>query len=158
MQQTQGWHVANWGLWGWLETIIKFVGIVAAYAAFFASSGDLIVGGNPELGAVIIVALATLITIVAITIRIRQREVISMVYALLNFLAHVGLVIALLRVPTQTTLPLVFAVAFVIGELVKQYFLKVTGYTEQGQDIAGMIRFSRIVMSAYILLVIALII
>jgi len=158
MQQTQGWHVGSWGLWGWLETIIKLVGMLAAYAAFFASAGDFVIGGNPELGAVIIVALAMLITIVAITIRIRQREVISMVYALLNFLAHVALLIALLRLPAQTTLPLLFAIAFVIGELVKQYFLKVTGYTEQGQDIAGMIRFSRIVMSAYILLAIALVI
>src|SRR5258708_32119265 len=31
----QGWHTAQWGTWGWLETIAKCVALVAGVIAFF---------------------------------------------------------------------------------------------------------------------------
>ena len=160
MQQTQaqGWHIGSWGLWGWLETIIKFVGMLAAYAAFFASSGDLVIGGNPELGAIIIGALVGLAYSTALVVRFQQREIISMAFAVLNFLAHLAFVLALLRNPAQITLPLVFAIAYIIGEITKQVWLTRTGYSEMGRTSAGMIRFSRITMGIYILIAIALLI
>jgi hypothetical protein len=147
MQQvsTQGWHTAEWGVWGWAETIVKLVGIGAGMLAFIQSDSSraFVVGGNPHLAAVILLALLVLLTVGALAIRFGQREVISMIFAVLNFLGHVGLLIALLRVPDQRTLPIVFGVAFVLGELVKQRFLAVTGYTESGRSSSAMMNFSR---------------
>src|SRR5689334_15662531 len=101
--QAQGWHVAKWGLWGWIETGLKAVGIVAGIIAFFSSSSvsTLTIGGHPHLAAVILLALLTLLTIGVVFIRFTQREVISLIYSVFNFLGHAGLLIALLHVPPQ---------------------------------------------------------
>ena len=164
MQQTasQGWHVDNWGTWGWIETGLKLVAIAAGFLAFFRSSpseNPLMVSGNPELGAVILVGLMTLLTIVVLGLRFRQQEVISMVYAILNFLGHVGLLIALLRPPLVWSLPpIMFAVLMALGELAKQRFLTISGYTESGQSASGMLNFSRGIMAIYLLLAILILI
>lgn len=159
-QSTVGWHVANWGLWGWIETGLKLVGIVAGYIAFFNASAvtDLTILGNPHLAAVILVALLTLAMIGVVFMRITQKELISIGYSILNALGHIALLFALLRVPTQTTLPIIFAVMFILGELAKQRFLAISGYVEGGANTSTMIRFSRIVAVTYLVLAIFLII
>ncbi len=165
MQQTTssstvGWHVASWGFWGWLETVIKLVGIVAGYIAFFNSNAvtDLTISGHPHLAAVILLALLTLAMIGVVFVRISQKELISIGYSILNALGHIALVFALLRLPTQTTLAIIFAGAFILGELAKQRFLAITGYVEGGSNTATMIRFSRIIAVTYLVLAILLII
>jgi hypothetical protein len=159
-QAASGWHVANWGFWGWLETAIKLVGIVAGYIAFFNSSGvtDLTIGGSPRLAAVILLALLTLAMVGVVFVRITQKELISIGYSILNALGHIALLIALLRIPTQTTLALIFAVAFVLGELAKQRFLTISGYVEGGSNTASMLMFSRTIAVVYLVLAIFLII
>src|SRR3954466_13909458 len=94
--QAQGWHVAQWGTWGWAETIVKLIGIAAGIAAFFASAGaaSFFISGNPHLAAVIWLALLTLIFLVTIGLRFQQRETISLIFAVLNFLGHLALLIA----------------------------------------------------------------
>ncbi len=163
MQQsksTAGWHVANWGLWGWIETALKLAGIVAGYIAFFNSSAvtDLTISGSPRLAAVILVALLTLAMIGVVFMRISQKELISIGYSILNALGHIALLFALLRAPTQTTLPIIFALMFILGELAKQRFLSISGYVEGSANTATMIRFSRIVAITYLVLAIFLII
>lgn len=163
MQQTQKqtWHVASWGFWGWAETVVKLVGIFAGFLAFFGSlSADgFIVGGNPRLAAVLLVGFLALGFVTAVPyLRFQQREVISFIFVVLNGLGHLGLLIALLRQPQERTLPIIFAAAFVIGELVKQRFLAVSGYTEMGQSAGSMINFSRGVMGIYIVLIVLLVI
>lgn len=150
---TQGWHIANWGLWGWAETALKGIGIGAGILAFLNSTGrpDFVVGGNPELAAIILLVLLTLGTIVAFGLRIQQREIISIVFSVFNILGHIGLLVALLRIPDQNTLPIVFGVMYVLGELTKQRFLALTGYTEAGQNSRSMVNFSRGLMAFYLL-------
>ncbi len=162
MQQTasQGWHVANWGTWGWIETGLKLVAIGAGLLAFFTSTAanDLVIGGNPELAAVILMTVMTVFLIVPLVIRFRQQEVISMAYVILNFLGHLALLIALLRVLDSRRLPLVFAGFMVLGELSKQRFLAISGYTENGQTAGGMLNFSRAMTAVYVLLAIFIVI
>ena len=159
-QTAKGWHVANWGFWGWLETGLKLVGIVAGYIAFFNSSAvaTMTIGGSPRLAAIILVALLTLAMIAVIYMRITQKELISIGYSILNALGHISLLIALLRVPDQRTLPIIFAVMFVLGELAKQRFLAISGYVESGADTASMLKFSRVIMLVYIVLIVLLVI
>jgi len=135
-RSAQGWHVAEWGLWGWVETALKLIGIGAGILAFFnaqAASGGLRFGDNPELAAVIVTALLTLFTVGALGIRFIQREVISMAFAVAQFLGHAAVLVALLRLPEQTGLAIVFGVMFILGQIVKLVFLRATGYTEMGQ-------------------------
>lgn len=118
----------------------------------------LLSAANPELGAVVIAALMTVFSIIALVLRFRQQEVISMVYAILSFLGHLGLLIALLRVVDSRMLPLVFAGFMILGELAKQRFLAISGYTENGQTPAQMLMFSRGVLGIYLLLAIFILI
>jgi hypothetical protein len=154
--QTQGWHVEKWGLWGWIETGLKVVGIIAGIIAFFSSSSvsTLTIGGHPHLAAVILLALLTLLTAGVVFIRFSQREIVSVVYSVFNFLGHAGLLIAFLRVPDQRTYAIVLGVFYALGELAKQRFLAVSGYTEGGSTSGSMINFSRGLMGIYILFVI----
>jgi hypothetical protein len=160
MQKTQTleWHVGSWGLWGWVETILKLVGIVAGLLAFAGSNAaaPLVLANNPELGAVIVLALLTLAWVGALIPRFQQREVISMVFAIINALAHVGLLIALLRSPEPRTLAIVFGVFFILGQLAKDQFLRLSGYTEGGQTTDAMVKVSRGLAAFYLLFVILL--
>ena len=154
--QTQGWHTAQWGTWGWAETILKLIAILAGIIAFFQTAGDLVIGGNPHLAAVIVLALAALASIAQLGIRFTQKEIVSLIFAVLNLLGHFGLLIALLRVPTDLTLALVFGVFYVLGQLTKVQFLRVTGYTEGGANTSAMLRTTGVIAILYIVFTVLL--
>ena len=61
----------------------------------------------------------------------------------------------LLHTPDAKLLPVLFSLAYVLGELVKQRYLVVTGYTEAGQETPQMLMFSRGLMTVYIVLAIS---
>ncbi len=153
-----GWHIAAWGFWGWAETVVKGIGIGAGLLALVNSfnGDDLMIGDHPRLAALVVSGLLTLFTVVALGLRSQQREIISLIFAILNFTAHVGVLLSILRVPDETTLPIVLGVFIFLGELVKQRFLAVSGYTEAGQTTGQMLNFSRGVSVIYVLLVIFL--
>src|SRR5260221_6626320 len=126
MQTTtdQGWHTGKWGTWGWLETIAKCVALVAGIIALLNPlSGAFKLGGNPHLAAIIVLAVLTLFSIIQVTIRFRQRETISMGFAIFNLLGHVALLIALAQAPHHRLCPVLFGVFYVVGQLIKGQFL-----------------------------------
>lgn len=149
----QGWHVSEWGLWGWVETIFKVIALIAGIVAFFGanSANPLTIGGNPHLAAAILLALLTLLSLVALGIRFQQKEIISLIFGIMNFLGHLGLLIALLRLPDSMTLSIVFGIFYTIGQLTKLQFLNTSGYTESGQTKSGMLRFAVGMAVAYAL-------
>ncbi len=151
---TPGWHTAQWGTWGWAETILKLVALAAGILAFFQASGDLIIGNHPRLAAVILLALLTLGSLFQLYIRFTQRETISMGFAVLNLLGHVGLLIALLRAPDLREYALVFGVFYTLGQLVKIQFLRVTGYTEGGATTRAMLMVTAVMTVLYALVAI----
>ncbi len=149
----QGWHVAEWGLWGWVETLFKLVALIAGIAAFFASNSatPLTIGGNPHLAAAVVMLLLTLLSLVALAIRVQQKEIISLIFGIVNFLGHAGILHAILRLPDSMTLSLVFGVFYTVGQLTKLQFLNASGYTENGQTQSGMLRFAIGMAVAYAL-------
>lgn len=153
-----GWHIAAWGFWGWAETVVKGIGIGAGLLALVNSfnGDDLMIGDNPRLAALVVSGLLTLFTLVALGLRIQQREIISLIFAILNFTAHVGVLLSILRVPDETTLPIVLGVSSFVGERIKDHFLIVSGYTELGQSTSQMRNFSNGLSLIYVLLVIFL--
>jgi hypothetical protein len=136
MQQTAptGWHVKNWGVWGWVETAIKSIGIIAGWVAFAnsLSAPDFMLVNNPRLAAMILLLLLALPLIGITFFRIYQREIITIIYTVCSLTAHWGMLFALLRTPDQRGIAIVFGVAFAIGELTKSQFLRTSGYTEGG--------------------------
>lgn len=158
--QSQGWHTAQWGTWGWAETILKLIGVAFGILAFFQSNAanELTIGGNPRLAAVLLMGLLTLFSVTQVGIRFFQKEVVSMVFAVLNFLGHAALLMALLRVPTNLTLALLFGVFYLLGGLVKIQFLRATGYTEAGASLQTMLIFAWGMAAPYLLLVILLLV
>jgi hypothetical protein len=149
----QGWHTAQWGTWGWLETIAKCIALVAAFIAVlspFPASIFLLLG-NPNLVALIVLILLTLASIAQLTIRLKQQETISTIFAVLNLLGHVVLLIAVALVPHHRLWPVLFGVFYVVGQLVKIQFLRITGYTEGGADSQGMLRTTAIIAVLYAL-------
>lgn len=162
MQQStpSGWHVAQWGTLGWAETIVKFIGIIVAFIAFAQAvpTGVFTLGGNPRLAAIIVLALLTLIWLAPIPLRFQQREIISTVFTILNLLAHIALLLALLYVLQGNTLPLIFGVAYLIGEGIKRRWLMVSGYTEAGRSQSAMFMVSNIFLVAYALFIVFMLI
>jgi hypothetical protein len=137
----QGWHTAQWGTWGWLETIAKLVAIIAGFIALLNRlPGTSMLGGNPHLAAVIILGLLTAASVAQVVVRLGQREIISMVFAVLNLLGHLALLLSIVQVPHHRLWPVLFGTFYVVGQLIKIQFLRISGYTEGGADTPSMVR------------------
>jgi hypothetical protein len=67
------------------------------------------------------------------------------------------MLIALLR-GVDPIYPIVFALAYIVGEFIKQHFLRVSGYTESGQTTASMTRFSLGLAFLYALVIVFVVI
>lgn len=76
-----------------------------------------------------ILVLLSLGLLVAITDRYRGREIVAMIFILLNNLGHWGMVVALASEPGPGVLLPLFAGLMLAGDLVKLIFLKVHDYT-----------------------------
>src|SRR5258705_2002855 len=106
----QSWHMAQWGTWGWLETIAKCVALIAGFIAYFNTipGASFMLGGNPHLAAFIVLAVLTLASIAQVAIRFGQRDTISMGFAVLNLLEHLALLLSLEQVSHQRLTDVVF--------------------------------------------------
>lgn len=156
----QGWHVTNWGLYGWIETALKGIALVIGIAAALSIPVDapLALAGHPRVLAVLLLLGLSLGTLVQLTFRVIQREVISVLFAVLNTAGHVGIVWALLRDPTIQIAPLLFCAFYLLGELAKQRFLRTTGYVEGPLDSASIIRTSLFLALVYVALIVLFIV
>ena len=134
-ESTQGaakrWHVASWPPLAWLETVIKLaaitIGIIALVQAL--SGGAFDPPGGLQLAQLIILAVLSLGLLFAIFDRLVEREIVAMVFVLLNNLGHWGMVVALSFAPGPGRLLLAFAGLMLLGDLVKLVFLKVHDFS-----------------------------
>ena len=129
------WYVANWSALGWLETGIKLVAFAAAILALIQalSSGTFNAPSGTRLVQGIILAFLALGLFGAIFERYMQREIIAMIFVLVNNVVHWGMVYALLTLPGPASLLLIFATLMLLGDLVKIYWLRVSGFTQDGR-------------------------
>jgi len=147
----KSWHVANWGTLGWLETGLKAISIFVGFVAFSqtTSSASIQIVDIPHGLSIAILGLMTLLVSTIILLRFSQREIISVMFAVLNTLGHAGMLYFVIYMPANSLLPFVFGIGYVLGELVKQRFLTTTGYTEMGQETSQMLKLSRGLMVVY---------
>lgn len=145
------WHTAQWGTWGWLETIAKCIALAAGLIAFFTTPRTaMTLRGNPDFAALIVLALLTLAAVMQLVARLIQRETISVAFAIVNLLGHLALLAALAQVPHPHLWFVVFGVFYTLGCLIKIQFLRVTGYTEFGTLSSGIIATTVAILLLYV--------
>ncbi|MGD8464648.1 MAG: hypothetical protein PVI09_12340 [Anaerolineae bacterium] len=122
----KAWHVASWPPLAWLETIIKLVAFGFGIAALVRAlaTGTFELPGGLHLFQLIVLFVLSLGLVAAILDRWIEREIVAMVFVILNNVAHWGMVIALLFQPGPGWLLLAFAGLVLLGDLVKLVFLR----------------------------------
>lgn len=148
------WHVQNWGAWGWAETILKLIGVAIAVYGLAISGFNFGFNLNAKLVATILLVLLSLLSLVIISIRFGQREVISFVFAILNAIGHISAFLLTLQAVVNPIYPALFAGAYLLGEVTKHQFLSITGYTESGRNQAQMLQLPRGLIVIYLLIII----
>jgi hypothetical protein len=120
------WHVYPWPPLAWLETVIKLIAIAIGIVALIQAlaGGQFALPGGLRLAQLVILALLSLGLVAAIFDRLAEREIVAMVFVLLNNLGHWGMVIALLGVPGPGALLTAFAALMLAGDVVKLVFLR----------------------------------
>lgn len=128
---TKGWHVDRWPPLAWLQTAIKLAAIILGIVAgvLVLSSGTLALPAGLRLAQLIILVILSLGLVAAILDRLAGREIVAMVFALLNNLGHWGMVISLATSPGLGWMLPAFAALMLLGDLVKLVFLKIHDFT-----------------------------
>ena len=123
----KGWHVAQWPPLAWLETGFKLAAIVVGVIALAGalSDGAWELPGGWRLAQLGVLAFLAVGLLVAILDRLAEREVVAMVFVILNNLGHWGMVAALASAPGPGGWLPAFAGLMLAGDLVKLVFLKV---------------------------------
>jgi hypothetical protein len=125
------WHLGKWPLLAWLETVIKLVAIVIGIIALVGavSRGTFGLPSGVRLAQFIILAILSLGLVAAIFDRIRDREIVAMVFVLLNNLGHWGMTLSLAAQPGAGALLVAFAGLMLVGDIVKLVFIRVHDFS-----------------------------
>jgi hypothetical protein len=121
------WHVAHWPPLAWLETAIKLAAIAVGLIAFVQalSAGGFGLPGGLRLAQLAVLGMLSLGLVAALFDRLMEREVVAMVFVILNNLGHWGMVVALALQPGPGSLLLAFSALMLAGDVVKLVFLRV---------------------------------
>lgn len=119
------WHVAEWSPLAWLETGIKAIALALGIAAGVRalSGGGLMLPGGLRLAQLIVQGLLSLGLIAAIFDRLVEREIVAMIFVIVNNLGHWGMLLALASEVGPGRLLFGFAGLMLLGDLVKLGFL-----------------------------------
>ncbi len=121
----QGWHVANWGWWGWAETVAKLAAIVVGLAAAIGGGGAVAVPDDHRIAFWALTAVAVGYT-VAIYDRFIDREIFAMGFIVAVVVAHWAMVYAMGRDVWPGTAVRWFAALMLAGDLIKIGFFATT--------------------------------
>ena len=133
----KSWHVGQWPALAWLETMIKlaalFIGIITGINTL-GGSNFTFPGGWSLVQWIILIILA-LGLLAAIFDRIADKEIVAMVFVVINNLGHWGMILGILGA-SAALLPW-FAGLMLLGDLVKVVFIRVHKFTvrEYGQRV-----------------------
>ena len=122
MDEARRWHVDRWPPLSNAETTVKLAAFGFAYAAFATSIGragvPMAQGARPS-AQIAILGVLSLGLVAAVWDRWQRREVVSMLFVLLNAPAHGLLLVALLRGAEVGFWLTFFASLMLLGDLVK---------------------------------------
>ena len=124
------WHVADWGPWGWSETVVKLIAIVVALAAAI-DDGAIAVAGSHRLAYWLLVAVG-IGYVGAIVDRYVDREVVAFAFVVLMVLGHAAIVFAMGRTDWPASSVRAFAGLMLLGDLIKIGFFVRTRASVRG--------------------------
>jgi len=151
------WYVAHWPPLAWLETVIKLAALAIGIGAFAkaVSAGGFALPDGARLAQLIILAVLAFGLLVAILDRLVEREVIAMIFVLINNAGHWGMVAALASKRWDAGSALIgFAAPMLAGVVVKLIFLWRYQYRTRDTPIAVMYGLTGTFVVGYALLLI----
>ena len=118
---TKKWYVGDWPPLAWAETVLKLAAIVFGIVAFVqaVSAGAFSLPSGPRLAQFLVLAFLSLGLLVATFDRLAEREIVAMIFVILNNLGHWGMVVALAAEPGPGWMLTAFAALMLVGDLVK---------------------------------------
>jgi hypothetical protein len=127
---TRQWYIGHWPPLAWVETVTKAAALVIGIFALFAalSGGTLMPPDGLSLAQLIVLSILSLGLLAAIFDRLKEREVVAMVFVVFNNLGHWGMVVALASGQKHNALLIPFCALMLIGDLVKLAFLEVHNF------------------------------
>jgi hypothetical protein len=143
------WHVAKWHFLAWVETLVKLLAIgVAIYSLTQPIIRAEVWNTLSVLGVAILGLLSAGIAL-AILDRLRRREIVSMVFVILNVVGHgIALAYAVLArgiTPNVAT----FAAAMLAGDLIKIAFIRKSDFTLEGVSKGKLIGLTLLYVAGY---------
>ena len=125
---TRKWHIASWPALAWLETIIKLIALIIGIAVGMnaLAIGNFQLPTGLRLGQFITLIILSLGLVTAIFDRIADREVVAMIFVVINNLGHWGMVLGLASGSERL---LLFASLMLLGDLVKLWFIRAHQFT-----------------------------
>ena len=150
------WYIAQWPLLAWLETIIKLVALVIGVAALVGalSEGVFALPEGVRLAQVIVLAVLSLGLVAAIFDRLAEREVIAMIFVIVNNLGHWGTVVALTAPATPDWVPAAFCALMLVGDLVKLTFIRIHRFQVRDLPRAALYGLTLVYVAGYALILI----
>jgi hypothetical protein len=124
------WHVARWPPLAWIETALKLTALTVALVA----ASSLLKETNftsPTAKTwiqIVILGVLSLGLVAAIYDRLLEREIIAMIFVIINNLGHWGMILLLFQTPKPITTLIIFGCLMLAGNLVKLGFLMKTDY------------------------------
>lgn len=129
MTDTKKWYISNWTLLGWVETGLKIIAFIFAALIIFPA----LQSGNfkfPPIGLFLIIQIVlSLGLLAAIFDRFKEKEIIAMIFIIVNNLAHWGIIYSLGTQVNHLFYLLMFFVFMLAGDLVKLIFIKTTNFS-----------------------------
>ncbi len=128
-KEEKKWYVRPWPPLAWVETGIKLLAIVVGVMALIAAllAGVFVLPSGVQLAQWAVLGLMSLGLLAAVIDRWIEREIVAMVFVVLNNLGHWGMVIALATEPGPGALLPLFAGLMLAGDAVKLVFLRLYG-------------------------------
>jgi hypothetical protein len=147
----EGWHVARWGVLGWVETALKSVGItVGVIAAATGGAFAVPATGRIAYWAVVAVAVGYL---VAVFDRWADKEIVAMGFLVAMLVGHWTMVYAMGRPDGAVGAVRLFATMMLTGDVVKIVY-----FATSGARVRGLPPMVPIVMTSILVAVYALVI
>lgn len=141
-----GWHVADWGPWGWAETAVKLVAITIAVVAALADARAA-VPADHRLTYWLVVA-AAVGYLFAVVDRLQDREIVAMGFVFAMIVGHWALVLAMGRSADDNGDWPATVVRSVLGLLLLGDLIKIGYFVATGAQVRDLPRFLPIVMTS----------
>lgn len=130
MSARRSWRVGEWGALGWLETALKWAGVVVGVGALVSAlDAPIDRASGVRLAQVVVLAVLSAGLLAAVADRLLEREVVGMAFIPAMLVGHVCMTVALARDEGLGAPLVAFAALMLAGDLVKLAFLATSGFT-----------------------------